>query len=249
MEQMARPRVLVIDDEQTLVEIVQESLTEEGFEVHGACDGESGMRLFYEVQPDLVVLDIVMPDCDGWEICRRLRRVSNLPILMLTARAGRDDLVQGLKIGADDYVTKPFSLEVLRARIDALLRRARRNNVPSAPRIYEAGDVKIDMLTRQVTMRGKAISLTPREFDLLAYLVRFAGRTVPHAELLRQVWGPEYGSETQYLSLYIWYLRNRIEENPRRPRRILTWRGLGYRFVPRLESEPAEASVCRPNLH
>jgi len=226
-----KPKILVIDDEQALVEIIREALNEEGMEVVGARDAEEGLRLFYQTQPDLVVLDIMLPGCDGWEVCRRLRQVSNLPILMLTAKTDGTDLVRGLNMGADDYVTKPFSLEVLRARIEALLRRAARTRA-TISRMFQAGDVSIDLLTREVSVRSHAVPLTPKEFDLLAYLVRNAGRTVPHQELLRHVWGPEYRTETQYLSLYIWYLRNRIEENPHRPRRIVTWRGLGYRFVP-----------------
>ncbi len=226
-----RPKILVIDDESALIEIIREALAEEGMEVVGASTAEEGLHTFFQEQPDLVVLDIMLPGCDGWEVCRRLRQVSNLPILMLTAKTDGADLVRGLNMGADDYVTKPFSLDILRARIEALLRRAVRNR-RSANRMFQVGDMKIDMLTREVTLRSDALSLTPKEFDLLAYLVRNAGRTVPHQELLRQVWGPEYSTETQYLSLYIWYLRNRIEENPHRPQRILTWRGLGYRFVP-----------------
>jgi two-component system KDP operon response regulator KdpE len=232
MAPTGKPKILVIDDERALVEIIKEALGEEGMEVVGAHDAEEGLRVFYQTQPDLVVLDIVMPVYDGWEVLRRLRQVSNLPILMLTAKSDGGDLVRGLNMGADDYVTKPFSLEVLRARIDALLRRASRSRQTANPRRYQVGDISVDLLTREVLVGGHSVSLRPKEFDLLAYLVRNAGRTVPHQELLSHVWGPEYGSETQYLSLYIWYLRKRIEENPRRPRRIVTWRGLGYRFVP-----------------
>ena len=232
MAEAVKPKVLVIDDDSTLVRIIREAFSEEGMAVFGAHDAEEGLRMFYQVQPDLVVLDIVLPDSDGWEVCRRLRLASRLPILMLTARSESTDLIRGLNLGADDYVTKPFSLEVLRARVDALLRRAARNGVRAPVRTCQAGDVRVDMLTRQATVRDTVVPLTPKEFDLLAYLVRNSGRTVPHQELLQQVWGPEYSAETRYLSLYIWYLRNRIEENPRRPRRILTWRGLGYRFVP-----------------
>ncbi|HOG47948.1 MAG TPA: response regulator transcription factor [Anaerolineae bacterium] len=227
---MGRPKILVIDDEQAIVSVISDVLTEEGMEVLGVTDAERGLRAFYEFQPDLVVLDILMPGCDGWELCRRLRQISTLPILMLTACTGGPDLVRGLNLGADDYVTKPFSLEVLRARIEALLRRA---NIERAPKHkYQAGDVSIDVLSREVTVGGRSVALTPKEFDLLACLIRNAGRTVSRQELLRQVWGPDFHSEAQYLSLYIWYLRNRIEDNPRKPRRIITWRGVGYRFVP-----------------
>ncbi len=230
MAQTGKPKVLVIDDDEAVISIIQDAMTEEGMEVLGVAEPERAMRAFFEYQPDLIVLDIVMPGCDGWEICRRVRQVSSLPILMLTARTDGTDLVRGLNLGADDYVTKPFSLEVLRARIEALLRRA----VPEGARRhrYQAGDVTMDMLSHEVTVRGQPVTLTPKEFDLLACLVRNAGRTVPRRELLRTVWGPDYNTEAQYLSLYIWYLRNRIEEDPRKPRRIVTWRGVGYRFVP-----------------
>lgn len=239
----ALAKILMIEDEQALIDIVREALREEGMEVFGANDADEGMRSFYHLQPDLVLLDIILPGCDGWEVCRRLRQVSNVPIVMLTARTDGTDLVRGLNMGADDYVTKPFSLDVLRARIEALLRRAARSRRHAVSRRYQAGDISIDLLTREVSVGAKAVSLTPKEFDLLAYLVRNAGRTVPHQELLRHVWGPEYSTETQYLSLYIWYLRNRIEENPRKPRRIVTWRGLGYRFVPAVWAPPAASGA------
>ncbi len=225
-----KPKILVIDDEEAVVSIIHDALTEEGMEVLGVTSAEQALRAFYQFRPDVVVLDIMMPVCDGWEICRRLRQVSTLPILMLTARTEGTDLVRGLNLGADDYVTKPFSLQVLRARIQALLRRA-------APEIasrhkFQSGDITVDMMAREAHIGGRLIPLTPKEFDLLACLVRNAGRTVPRQELLHQVWGPDFHCEAQYLSLYIWYLRNRIEENPRKPRRIVTWRGVGYRFVP-----------------
>jgi len=228
----AKPTILVIDDEQALVEVIADALAEEGMEVVGAHDAESGLHLFFQTQPSLVVLDIMLPSSDGWEVCRRIRQVSSLPILMLTARTDGADLVRGLIMGADDYVTKPFSLQVLRARLEALLRRSNGSRPPTVAQQFQAGDICIDMLRREVTVRSARVPLTPKEFDLLACLVRSAGRTVPHEELLRQAWGAEYAAETQHLSIYIWYLRNRIEEDPRRPQRILTWRGLGYRLVP-----------------
>jgi DNA-binding response OmpR family regulator len=234
METRAKPRILVIDDEHALVQVIRESLTEEGMEVVGAHSAEEGLPLFFKTQPDLVVLDIVLPGCDGWEVCRQLRRISDVPVLMLTAKRDGADLVRGLNLGADDYVTKPFSLAVLRARIDALLRRAARARRVAGSQLLQAGDVEIDLLARSVLVRNTPIRLTPRQFDLLVYLVRNAGRTIPRQELLQRVWGPGYAPESRCLSLYIWYLRTRIEENPRRPRRILTWRGLGYRFVPAL---------------
>lgn len=230
MGRMGKPRILVIDDEPAVVSVIEDALTEEGMEVLGVIDAEQGLRAFYEFQPDLVVLDIMMPGCDGWELCRRLRQVSTLPVLMLTARTEGTDLVRGLNLGADDYVTKPFSLEVLRARIEALLRRAAPEKPPKHK--YQAGDLTIDLLSREVTVGTRIVALTPKEFDLLGCLVRNAGHTVSRQELLRQVWGADYRLEVQYLSLYIWYLRNRIEEDPRKPRRIITWRGVGYRFVP-----------------
>lgn len=238
MGQTGKPKVLVIDDDEALVDLIQQALTDEGMVVFGAYDATEGLRLFYQIRPDLVILDIMLPGRDGWQVCRQLRQVSYVPIVMLTARRESTDLLRGLNLGADDYMTKPFSLDVLRARIEALLRRAARPELTHPPRRHDIGDLSIDMLAREVTIAGRLVPLSPREFDLLAYLVRHAGRTVPREELLQQVWGPEYVSENHYLSLYICYLRRHIEENPQRPQRIVTWRGLGYRFVPRLSSLP-----------
>jgi len=232
MGRTGNPRILVIDDEPAVVNVISDALTEEGMEVLGLTDAEQGLRAFYQFRPDAVVLDLMMPGCDGWELCRRLRQVSFLPVLMLTACSDADDLVRGFNLGADDYMTKPFSLEILRARIRALLRRS----TPAAmvPPRLQAGDVTIDMLSHEVTVGGRPISLTPKEFDLLVCLVRNAGRVVHRNELLGRLWnGPgEPEKEAGRLSLYIWYLRNQIEEDPRKPRRIITWRGVGYRFMP-----------------
>jgi len=230
MGQTGNPKILVIDDEPAVVDVISDALSEEGMQVLGVSDAEQGLRAFYQFRPDVVVLDVRMPRCDGWELCRRLRQVSFLPILMLTACSGGEDLIRGLNLGADDYMTKPFSLEVLSARIKALLRRARPQAALS-PTI-QAGDVTIDLLSRKVKVGERTVPLTSKEFDVLACLVRNAGRIVLRSELVGEVWGEDAHPSPQLLSLYIWYLRNRIEEDPRKPRRITTWRGVGYRFVP-----------------
>jgi len=230
MGQTGTPKILVIDDEVAVVDVISDALREEGMEVLGVTDAEQGLRAFYQFRPDAVVLDLKMPRCDGWELCRRLRQVSFLPILMLTACSDGQDLIRGLNLGADDYMTKPFSLEILSARVRALLRRSRPQG--STLPILQAGDVTVDLVSRKVTVGERVVALTSKEFDLLACLVRNAGRIVLRNELVAQVWGDDACRSPQLLNLYIWYLRNRIEENPRKPRRITTWRGVGYRFVP-----------------
>lgn len=232
MQEMHKPRILVIDDEQDLVEFIRNALVDEGMEVFCAGNATEGLQLVHEVQPDLILLDIIMPGCDGWETCRRLRQVSTVPIVMLTARTDRDDIIRGLKLGADDYMRKPFSLAELSARIEALLRRVQRSAMMPPARLYAAGDVSVDLLSHRVTVGERVLRLRPKEFELMAYLVRNPGRTIPHQELLRQVWGNKHGPETQALKRCIWHLRKCVEEDPERPRRILTARGLGYRFVP-----------------
>ncbi len=230
MGQTGTPKILVIDDEPAVVNVIKEALTEEGMEVLGVTDAERGLWAFYQFRPDVVVLDLMMPGCDGWELCRRLRQVSLLPVLMLTARTDSEDLVRGLNLGADDYVTKPFSLEILSARIRALLRRSAPHN--ALPAKLQAGDVTIDLLSREVTVGNRMVSLSPKEFDLLVHLVRNAGRVVLRDELANQLWRAERDGPSGRLSVHISYLRSRIEEDPHNPRRIITWRGVGYRFVP-----------------
>jgi two-component system KDP operon response regulator KdpE len=206
-------------------------LEREGYEVIQAANGKEGLRHLARSQPDLVLLDIMMPEVNGWETCRRIREISNVPIIMLTARSQEMDIVRGLKMGADDYVTKPFDLSELRARIRALLRRSREMRPETtAPPVLDDGWLRIDLNKREVTVNRKLVDLTPTEFRLLSALVQKAGCVLPHRQLLRQVWGPEYGDEIHYLKLYIRYLRQKLEKDPSNPRYLLTEWGVGYRF-------------------
>lgn len=197
-----------------------------------ASTGREGLQRAYQVRPDLVLLDIMMPGMDGWQVCQRLRELSNVPIIILTARNMKGDVVKGLEAGADDYLTKPFSSAELDARIQAVMRRSSRGNGQSASRssFYSNGHLSIDFDRRIVTVRGKRVDLTPTEFKLLSCLVRNEGRVLPHRYLLTEVWGPEYSDDVDYVKLYIRYLRLKIEDNPSEPDYILTEWGVGYRF-------------------
>jgi len=226
--------VLIIDDDNQLVKAVEIYLTKAGYRVFTAGDGRSGLEVIYHQQPSLVLLDLMMPRVDGWEVCRRIREVSDLPVIVLTARGQEADKVRGLKMGADDYVTKPFSLKELEARIQAVLRRSG----PPTPRhsdvSYISRDLTIDFDGWQVTRAGKPVDLTATERRLLVFLAENRGRILPTARILEQVWGPEYVNEAEYVKLYIWRLRQKIEPDPNQPIYILTERGIGYRFA----SEP-----------
>jgi two-component system KDP operon response regulator KdpE len=223
-------KILCIDDDAHLLKIVQLSLRGEGYQVFTAQDGAQGLREAFTTQPDLVLLDIMMPDMDGWEVLARLRAISDMPILMLTAKDDEADVVKGLNLGADDYVVKPFSREELTARIRAALRRARLPSGSHKTAIYGDDHLSIDFVRRKVMVGGELVNLTPTEFRLLTCLVRHAGRVVPHKVLLSEIWGPEYIDETQYLKLYVRYLREKIEKDPSNPEYILTEWGEGYYF-------------------
>lgn len=221
--------ILVIDDDADLAKIVQINLEREGYETVIAFSGVEGLQKAYSSQPDLVILDIMMPGMDGWTTCRRLREISDVPIIMLTARGMESDIVKGLKLGADDYIVKPFGTKELLARIHALLRRTDTSTVKRPP-IYSDGELTVDFVKRMVVVRGEQVDLTPTEFKLLSTFVQNEGRVLPHRFLLTQVWGPEYADEVNYLKLYVRYLRQKIEEDPSNPNCILTEWGVGYRF-------------------
>ncbi|MEL6148324.1 MAG: response regulator transcription factor [Chloroflexota bacterium] len=225
-------KVLVIDDEETTVQLITILLDRRGYEVVKAFSAEEGLRLAYRHQPDLVLLDIMMPDMDGWEVCKRLREMSDVPIIFLTARDETTDIVRGLEMGADDYVVKPYNNEELVARVRAHLRRSPRPNV-SEELAFNNGEFRINFMNREVKVRDELKHLTPKEFNLLGVLVRNAGRVVPRNELVTQAWGDEYGDAIDSLKLYIHYLRQKVEVNPTRPEYIVTSRGVGYRFVDR----------------
>jgi DNA-binding response OmpR family regulator len=224
--------ILVIDDDPDLTVMLKAQLERNRHRVVVASSGREGLQKAYQARPDLILLDIMMPGMDGWEVCRRLRELSSVPIIMLTAANMQGDVVKGLESGADDYLTKPFSAVELEARIQAVLRRSSAANGGGKSRssFYSNGYLTIDFDRRIVKVRGDKVDLTPTEFDLLSCLVRNEGRVLPHRYLLSEVWGPEYADEVDYVKLYIRYLRLKIEENPSEPVYIQTEWGVGYRF-------------------
>ena len=227
-------RVLVVDDEPVLVDTIRYKLRREGYEVHVAGDGVEGLRLAQAAAPDIVVLDLMLPGLDGLEVCRQLRRQSTVPILMLTAKDDEVDKIVGLEVGADDYMTKPFSLHELVARIRAMLRRSRMQQAVAAPDAEQpirSGDLEVDSLQRRVLLRGGVLQLKPKEFDLLVYLMQHRGRVLTRDQLLEKVWGYTFGGDTRTVDVHMRWLREKIEDNPGSPRRLETIRGVGYRFV------------------
>lgn len=224
-------KLLLIDDSEDMQKLIRMFLERDGYQVMPAANGTEGLRQLARYQPDLVLLDIMMPIVDGWETCRRIREVSQVPIIMLTAKTHETDIVRGLEMGADDYVTKPFEPSELKARIQALLRRTR--NMPRqrpSPQVLEDDWLHIDLSARTVKAGGRPVDLTPTEFRLLATFIKELDCVIPHKQLLRAVWGPEYGDEVHYLKLYIRYLRQKLEKDPSEPQYLLTEWGVGYRF-------------------
>ena len=226
---MQERKILIVDDEAGLRELVRINLEHEGFAVIQAENGAQGLAMAREELPDLVIMDVMMPEMDGWEACRQLREFSQVPVLMLTARVQSQDIVTGLDRGADDYLGKPFNMDELMARVRALLRR-----VPSPNRPLVAGnaEIQIEKQKREVLVRNDAVDLTPTEYDLLLLLAENAGAVMEHETLLRGVWGQEYTKDNDYLKVYIWHLRRKIEMDPRDPKLLLTEWGVGYRMVP-----------------
>lgn len=225
-------KILIIDDEEATIQLISMLLEKRGFETIKAFRADEGLKKAYRYQPDLVLLDIMMPDMDGWEVCKRLREMSDVPIIFLTARTDVKDIVRGLEMGADDYVTKPYENDELVARVRAHLRRSPRPNM-SEELVFDDGDFRINFMNREVWVRNEIRHLTPKEFNLLAVLVRNAGRVVTRNELVTQAWGEEYGDAIDSLKLYIHYLRQKVEVNATQPEYIITSRGVGYRFVNR----------------
>ncbi len=230
-------RVLVVDDEEALTTTIAYNLRREGYQVEAVTDGERALEVAEATQPDLVVLDLMLPGMDGFEVCRQIRRTSAIPILMLTARDEEIDRVVGLEIGADDYMTKPFSMRELVARVKAMLRRRElllqemnQADGPTRDRI-EFGGLSISRETRQVTLKEKSIRLKPKEFDLLDFLMRNRERVYSATQLLEHVWGYAYPGDTRTVPVHIRGLRRKIESDPSNPTRIETVRGVGYRFV------------------
>jgi len=224
-----RGKILVIDDDRTLLGLLRQSLEKAGYRFIGVTNGIDGLQSVYKDQPDLVILDVMLPRMDGWETCLRIREVSQVPIIMLTAKEEEADKVKGFESGADDYVTKPFSFAELTARVGAVLHRSRRGKPAEVPRVHIFDELVVDVDHKEVSARGQPVDLTPTEFELLVCLAENAGRTVTHEQLLARVWGDEY-VDTGYVKRYIWHLRRKIERDPSNPEYIITERGFGYRL-------------------
>ncbi len=229
-EDFARRRILVVDDEERMVRFIRMNLEHDGFQVIEALNGKQAVDKLRET-PDLILLDVMMPDLDGFEVLETIRGVSSVPVIMLTAKGEEDDRVRGLELGADDYITKPFSPRELVSRVKAVLRRTE-GATGSMHGLIEVDDrLKIDFDRREIWLEGKLVKLRPTEYRLLYHLVQNAGWVVSHDQLLQKVWGYEYRDEPHYVRLYINYLRQKLEKDPADPKYILTERGVGYRFV------------------
>lgn len=226
-----RRRVLVVDDEPRMIKFIRLNLEHDGFEVYEATSGPQALEKMRDQLPDLVLLDVMMPDLDGFETLRLVREISTVPVIMLTAKGEEDDRVRGLELGADDYVTKPFSPRELVSRVRAVLRRTEMPGQATHEVIEVDDRLRLDFDRREVWVDGELVKLRPTEYRLLYHLVQNAGWVVPHDQLLAKVWGYEYRDETHYLRLYINYLRQKLERDPSEPVYILTERGVGYRFV------------------
>jgi len=221
--------ILLVDDDLNLSDLLGQYLREQGYVIYIAEDGQKGLRVFFEHRPDLVILDVTMPLKDGWETLKRIREMSQTPIIMLTARSEESDILRGFSLGADDYVSKPFSFAQLAARARAVL--ARSGAPTSAGEKLEAGGLKVDLTTRRVTRDGEAVALTPTEFKLLTALMRHPGEVISAEDLVREVWGPQYREEIGFVRRYVWHLRQKVEADPENPRYIHNERGFGYRFA------------------
>ena len=224
-------KILVVDDEERMVRFIRLNLEHDGFQVIEAFNGTQAINKVRSNMPDLVLLDVMMPDIDGFEVLRIIREVSSVPVIMLTAKGEEDDRVKGLELGADDYITKPFSPRELVSRTRAVLRRTETTSVTTHGLIQVDDHLKIDFDRREVWLDNKLVKLRPTEYRLLYHLVQNAGWVISHDQLLAKVWGYEYRDEPHYVRLYINYLRKKLEEDPANPKYILTERGIGYRFV------------------
>ncbi len=222
-------RVLVVDDDLTVRDVVRRYLERDGHTVTVVGDGETALRLAARAEPDLVVLDLMLPGVDGLEVCRRLREHSAVPVVMLTALAEEPDRIAGLQLGADDYVTKPFSPAELALRVGSVLRRSRAARTPVQAEVLTDGDLSVDVRARRALRRGGELALTGREFDLLVFLLRHPGQAYTRAELLDQVWGWSFGDHST-VTVHVRRLREKVEDDPARPARIATVWGVGYRY-------------------
>jgi two-component system KDP operon response regulator KdpE len=231
-----RQRILVVDDEPEIILVLRSGLTKHGYDVRVANEGEAALELFQAWTPDLVVTDLSMPNMNGLQLCRRLRAVSPVPIIVLSVKSDEAAKVEALDLGADDYVTKPFGMGELLARVRAALRRS--PEAAADEPVIQDGDFYIDRSTRTVQVAGKEVKLSPKEFDLLLYFVSHAGKVLTHHALLGKIWGGDYTDQTEYLRVFVRHLRKKIEPNPAKPQYILTEPWIGYRF--NAETRPLE---------
>jgi two-component system KDP operon response regulator KdpE len=223
-------RVLVVDDEPQITRVLRTVLTSQGYHVNTVPDGQSALASLIAWRPNLVLTDLAMPHMDGIELCRRIRAVSTVPIVVLSVKGAERAKVEALDAGADDYLTKPFGTDELLARVRAAIRRAGDDGVDAPP--LEIGDFRIDLQTRRIHVRGGEVRLTPKEFDLFVYLARRPNRVIPHGRLLEAVWGEKAQDHTEYLRVFVGQIRKKIESNPAEPRHLATEPWVGYRFNP-----------------
>jgi two-component system KDP operon response regulator KdpE len=223
-------KILVVDDEKTLRDFVSRNLTVRGFQVDSAANGLEALALFNSELPDLIILDLMMPHMDGLETCRRIRQVSTVPIIVLSALDEDADKVTALDLGADDYLTKPFGVEELLARVGAMLRRVSWQETLASSEVLRYGELELDSEAMVLKQAGQPVRLTRTELSLLHFLMRHVGKVLPHRTILQGVWGAEYGGESEYLRVYIGRLRRKIEADPTDPRYLMTEHGIGYRF-------------------
>jgi DNA-binding response OmpR family regulator len=224
-------KLLIIEDDTDLVRALEVYFSRVGYEVSSAIDGREGLQKLYNERPDIVILDIALPKMDGWEVCSRIRELSDVPLVILTARVQEEERVRGLKLGADDYIVKPFSLKELEARLEAVLRRAPESAVHRNAPLFANQELVVDAERLLVTRNGKRLDLTPTELRLLLFLAENVGRALTHRQILEKIWGDEYSSDVDYVKLFVYRLRRKIEPDPKDPRYIISERGIGYRFV------------------
>jgi DNA-binding response OmpR family regulator len=226
-----REKVLLVEDDIEFLNLTRTWLHNAGYEVFTAGDGVEGMRRVFSSRPDIVILDANIPKMDGWEVCRRIRDMSDIPVLMVTVNGQKSDKLKGFTMGADDYLPKPVDFHELVARVQAILRRTRMVTRDNKPSTFNNGDIEVDWGSRQVWVRGERVKLSPTEFKIMSCLIKSRGWIVTHEQLLEKAWGPNYIGDKSFVKLYIRYLRQKIEQDPHKPQIIMTERGVGYYFA------------------
>jgi two-component system KDP operon response regulator KdpE len=239
---MPGKNVLIADDDAIMRQLVEQVIIRSGNNIYSAEDGADALHQFYTHQPDLVILDVTMPNMTGWEVCRHIRQFSSVPIIMLTAMGSERDILRGFEEGADDYVTKPFSANILQARIQAALRRGKGGAQAQQATTYSDDYLTLDLSQRRMLVGGKLVKLTATEYRLLSFLFQNTGQVLTFSQILENVWGGEYRDNSDYVHVYIWHLRKKLEKNPKNPQYILTEHGVGYRFE-KAEVQPQTATL------